>query len=156
MAAKHYSVYTQADYSGEDSHTKIYNGAVTAVSIGGFITEFGQMRDAIDAISKGTMTKEMWVGDATELSNVLPTDVYAQREIKWLVRYQDNVTKNVYTLTIPCADPTGRLLPQSDMANLAQTEMAAFVTRFQSFARSPESDQNNVTVLSIELVGRNL
>lgn len=152
----HYSVFTQLDYSGEKSLTRIYNGAITAVSIAGFLTEFGQMKDAINAITLGTMAQEMWVGDNTDLSNVLPTNVFAQRELKWLVVYEDDTSKNVYTLTLPCADPTGRLIAGTDLADLAQTEVAAFVTRFESFARSPESDVNTVTVLRIQLVGRNI
>lgn len=152
----HYSVFTQLDFSGEKSLTRIYNGAITAVSIAGFLTEFGQMKDAINAITLGTMAQEMWVGDNTDLSNVLPTNVFAQRELKWLVVYEDDTSKNVYTLTLPCADPTGRLIAGTDLADLAQTEVAAFVTRFESFARSPESDVNTVTVLRIQLVGRNI
>lgn len=154
--ADHYSLWKLKDYSKEDSGVKIYNGAITSLSIAGFITEFGQMRAAIDGITLGTVIEETWVGDKTDISNVAPTNVFAQRETKWLVRYEDDVSKNVHTLTIPTADPTGRLLPASDKADLAETAMAAFVTRFESFARSPENDQNTVTVLDIELVGRNL
>jgi len=154
--ANHYSVFTQLDYSGEKSATTIYNGAITALSIGGFLTEFGQMRTTIDNITLGTPHAEQWVGDKTVLSNDLPTNPFAQRELKWLVRYKGNTTQKIFTLEIPCADPTGRLVAGTDKADLTEASMAAFVTRFQSFARTPDSDVETVTVLDVFLVGRNI
>lgn len=154
--ADHYSIWKLKDFSREDSSVKMYNGAITPVSLPGFLTEFGQMRTAIDDITLGTVVEETWVGDKTDISNIAPTNVFAQREMKWLVTYEDDVSKNVHYLTIPTADPTGRLIAGTDKANLAEAAMAAFVTRFNSFARSPESDQNTVTLLDVELVGRNL
>lgn len=154
--ANHYSLYTLLDASGERSTTKIYNGPITVGTITGFLTEFGQMRDAINAITLGTMEKEAWVGDATVLSTALPANAFAQRELKWLVRYRDTVTNKRYTLEIATADPTGRMVAGSDLANLSETQMAAFVTQFNSYARCPDSDANAVEIVDIRLVGRNI
>ena len=154
--AEHYSIFSQLDYSNESSSTKIFNGAITAVSIAGFITEFGQMRAAIEGISLGTMAKEQWVGDNTVISNVPPTNVFAQREFKWKVNYVGDTSQKEFFLTIPCADPTGRLIPGTDLMDLTETAAAAFVTRFNSFARTPDSDTETVTITTIQLVGRNL
>jgi len=151
-----YSLFTLKDFSDENSTVKIYNGAVTAVSIAGFLTAFGGMRDAVDDITLGTMHKEQWVGDNTVISQIPPTNVFAQRELKWLVTYQGDTTNNIHTLTIPTADPTGRLVPGTDLADLTDTEMAAFVTAFEAFARTEDSDLETVTVLEIRLVGRNI
>lgn len=158
----HISTFTLLDYSNEKSSTSIYTGAITAVSIGGFLTEFGQMRTAIDDITLGTLHKEQWVGDATVLSQTPPASPYAQRELKWLVTYQGNTSQKLYQVTIPTADPNGtdgdgrpRLVPGTDLANLENEDIAAFVTRFESFARTPDSDTETVNVLSIRLVGRN-
>jgi len=102
------------------------------------------------------MAKQVLVAEIDVISAALPTNVYAQRELKWLVRYHDTVTGKKYTLTLPCADPTARLIAGTDLANLAQTEVAAFVTRFQSYAKDPDTQTNDVLVDQIQLVGRNL
>lgn len=154
--ADHYSVFTQLDFSGEKSATTIYNGAITPASLAGFLTEFGQMKATIDTITRGTMHREQWVGDNTLLSNTRPVDANAQRELKWKVNYIDTVTQIPYHVTLPCADPTGRMIAGTDLADLANADIAAFVTRFNSFARCPDNDANAVAVQSIQLVGRNI
>lgn len=156
MTTTHRSVFTIRDYSGEQSTVNVYNGAITPASLPGFLTQFGALKSAIDAITLGVIAKEVWVGDDTTLSSGFPSNPFAQRELKWLVRYTGQTNGGIYTVTIPTADPTGRLLPNSDFADLTQTDMAALVTAFEAIARTPLSDTENVQVLSIELVGRNL
>jgi len=152
----HVSVYTLLDFSGEKSTVRMYNGAITAVSIGGFLTAFGGMRTALEAITLGVVNQEQWIGDITLLSNTLPTNVFAQRELKWLVRYHGDTTQKKFQLEIPTADPTDRLIPGTDLADLTETNMEAFVTAFEAFARTPDDDEETVTVDEIVLVGRNL
>lgn len=156
------STFTLMDYSREKSSVTIYNGAITAISLPGFLTDFGAVRNAIDAITNGTMHKEMWVGDNTILSQIAPTSPAAQRELKWLVQYQGDTSNKLYQITLPTADPTGvdgsgrpRLVPGSDLANLDNTQIAAFVTAFETIARTPDDDTETVTVLEMRLVGRN-
>jgi hypothetical protein len=156
MTTQHYSVFTMLDASGEKSSATIYNGAITQVSLAGFLTAFGNLRNAIDAITLGTIHKELWVGDSTVLSQVAPTNEFAQRELKWLVRYRGNLTNKIFTLTIPTADPVGRLVAGTDRADLTNAQIQAFVNEFHGFARTPDSDQETVTVLDITLVGRNI
>lgn len=152
----HKSSWQLLDFSEERSSVEMFNGAITAVSIAGFLTAFGGMRTAIDNITLGTVSKESWKGDETVISNTLPTSEFAQRESKWLVQYKGNTTNKIFTMEIPTADPTGRLTPGTDKADLTETNMAAFVTAFEGFARTPDSDTETVTVLKVTLVGRNL
>lgn len=156
MGTTHRSVFTLRDYSGELSTVNIYNGAITPTSLPGFLTDFGALRNAIDTVTLGVIAKEMWVGDDTELSRAAPTNVFAQRELKWLIRYTGNTNGGLYTVSLPTADPTGRMLPGSDFADLSNADMAALVTAFENIARTPLSDTETVNVLSIELVGRNI
>jgi len=44
----------------------------------------------------------------------------------------------------------------TDQANLTNPQIQTFITEFQGFARTPDNDQENVTVLDIRLVGRNI
>lgn len=151
-----HSIFTLRDYSTETTSVRIYNGDITAISIAGFLTDFGDIRTALEGITLGVMAKEQWVGDLTDLSALSPVNVFAQRELKWLVRYHDTVTQEKATLEIGTADPTGVMLPNSDFADLSVNPMLAFVTEFQSFARHPESATNAVVIDSIQLVGRNI
>lgn len=150
------ATFTVLDFSGEKSPASIPAGPITALSIAGFLTEFGQMRAAIDGITLGAIHKEMWVGDDTVLTNVLPTNAFAQRELKWLVRYRGNTSQKIFTLELPTADPTGRLIAGTDRMDLTETAAAAFVTRFNSFTRSPEDPNEAVTLMEVILVGRNI
>lgn len=156
MATQHYSTMTYVDYSGEKSSVTVLNGSITALTIAAFLTQFGTLKTATDDITKGVMVGSSWVGDKDTLAATPPTDVFAQRELKWLVRYENAVSHRIFTLEIPTADPTGRLLPASDQADLADTEIAAWVTAFEAIGRSPENDVDGVNVLDITLVGRNL
>lgn len=152
----HESIFTILDYSNEKSTTKIHNGDITAVSIAGFLTQFGALRDAIADIIRGEIATEAWVGDRTVLTSTPPTDEEASREAKWLVRYVGNTSDKVYTLEIATPLKTGNMLPMSDFADLTSTDMAAFVTAFEALARTPDDDTETVTVQSIQFVGRNL
>lgn len=156
------------DHSNEGSNFEVQTGAVTAVSLPGLLTQIGTFRGAVDGITDGTIQKESLKVFDTPLGNTPPVSDVSHRERKWLVRYEDttaffddpvNAIPNeafgrVYTFSIPCADPAGKLLANSDMADLADAAIAAFVTAFEAMGRSPAGGA--VNVLSIELVGRNL
>lgn len=157
------------DYSGENSNSSINVGAVTAVSLPGLLSDIADYITAIDAITLGTVRDDTLVAYSTNRSSIPPTDSNAQRERKWLVRYADvtaffddpiNAIPNagygkIFTFTIPTADLGGaNLLTNTDKANLADTQIAAFVSAFEALARSPYG--GNVEVLDITAVGRNL
>lgn len=156
MATSHYNTVTLVDYSNEKSTVSVYNGSITALTIAAFLTQVGALRTAIEGITKGVVVGTSWVGDKDTLAATPPTDVFAQRELKWLVRYENVVSHNIYTMEIPTADPTDRLQAASDKADLTDTEIGAFVTAFEAIGRSPENDVDGVSVLDITLVGRNL
>jgi len=160
--AQHYLNITLTDYSAESSPLKVFNGAITAASIAGYLTDLGQFRTATDALTLGTIEREQWVGDNTLISNILPTDPDAQRERKGLVTYVGDTSSKLYTLTIPTIRTkavdgvTSLLMPATDLFNLAAPLVAAWVTEFETIARTPDNDTETVTVQSIRLVGRNI
>lgn len=159
----HYLSFTFGDYSKEKSSVRVFHGAVTLASIAGFLDQIEPVRTAMDGITRGTIQKEMWVGDETILSQEYPTDPLAQRELKWLVTYQGDTSLKLYQFAIPTADPAGvdgssraRLLEGSDVGNLLNTQMAALVTAVEDIGRTPDDDEETITVRSIRLVGRNI
>lgn len=161
--------YSLLDYSREKASLSLATGEVTAASLPGLLTEVGTLRTAIDGITLGTVSDERLTVFDTNLSNTPPASPLAQIEVSWLVQYEDataffddpvNAIPNegfgrLFTLTIPTADigAAGRLLPNSDEADLTEAGMAAFVTAFETTARSPYGGE--VNVVSIRFVGRN-
>lgn len=148
------------DYDREKGSTNIQTGAVTAVSLPGLLTQIGALRTAIGNIVVGTVSSESLYVFRTTLSNAAPADPQAQRERLWIVHYEDTTAffddpvnaipnegfgKN-FTVAIPTADYSGtHLATNSEDANLADADMAAFVTAFEALARSPYGGAVNVT-----------
>lgn len=155
MAAKHYGTFTILDYSEEKSPVSFSFGGVTAINIAGFLTEFGNLRTALTNIILGTVQKEKWVGDDTVLSNTPPVSQNAQIELKWLLTYEGATTKKKYRQEIPTPD-TSKLVVGTDLADMADADIAAYVTAFETIAKSPDDDAEAVNVLDMRLVGRNI
>lgn len=158
--------FSLRDYSDELGRVSIHTGNVTAVSLPGLLTEVGTLRGAIEGITLGVVASESLKVFDTQLSQLSPTDENAQRERAWLVSYADNTPffddpvnaipnagyQKRFTVTIPTADVEGRLLPNSDEADMTDTAIAAFVTAFETTARSPYGGE--VVVLGIRHVGK--
>lgn len=159
--ADHYNVLSIADFSKEKSTQKVYNGAITAVSIAGFLTDLAALETATQNLILGTLQQSTWVGDSNQIASTFPTDPDAQRERKALVRYHGNTTNDVFTLTIPAvrtktSGGVSLLLAGTDEFDLTAGLVAAWITAFEAIGRSPNNDTETVTVDSITLVGRNL
>lgn len=162
LGSVHKSRITYGDVTEETSSMELYNGAITAVSIGGFLTDFGNLQTATDAITLGTRRSQSWIGDLTTVSNLWPTDKNAHRENKLLVTYRDDVTEEEFILTVPTIDgeqlnfvPGGGDAVQFAGAGASAT-IIAWVTAFEAIARTPRSDANTVTVTGMQFVGRNI
>lgn len=163
-----FGAFTMLDHNGEKSTTSFYTGNITAVSLPDTLTEFGQLRAAVEGITLGTVAQESLKVFDTKLSNTRPTDQNAQRERKWLVVYEDNLPffdapvnaipnegyRKVFTFEIATADIANRLVTNTDEADLTNAGIAAFKTAFEQIARSPYG--GTTTVLKLVAVGRNL
>lgn len=150
------SIFTFLDFSNEKSTFSVFNDAITAVSLPGFLTQFGALRTALEGVTLGVVQQEQWVGDRTVISNTPPTDPFAQRELKWLVGYTNPASGKLFTVEVPTADPTGRLVAGTDLADLNEAAMAAFVTAFENLVSPPDDQAGAVNVEYVRLVGRNI
>lgn len=155
MPGQHYAGVTVLDYSEESSVTNFSIGAITAVSLPGFLTQFGSWKTALANVILGTVQRDRWVGDATDISNTPPASANAQIELKWLVTYEGATTKKKFRQELPTADPS-KCIPGTDKADLTDTDVAAYVTAFEAVAKSPDDDTEGVNVLDMSLVGRNV
>ena len=156
MASRHYGEIEILDYSESKSSFSFNFGAITALSLPGFLTQFGSLRSALQNIIVGTVSRERWVGDESVLSNIPPSNSNATRELKWLVDYETNGGDfHPWYVTIPCPD-TSLLDANSDWADYSDPAIAAFITAFETLVRSPLDPVNTVTITHMQIVGRNL
>lgn len=153
--AQNTTVFTYLDNSNEKSAVRIYNGPINAGTYAGYVTAYGALETALSAITLGTLAQRSVNTSTTIVSQTAPSDENAQRERKWLVTYQGDTSLKKFQMEIPTADLSGtHLLPNTDLADLTDADIAAFVTAFETIARSPDSESETVTVLSMRHVGR--
>jgi len=149
------------DATQENSTFEVFMAGITALTLPTFLTQFGNLQTATDGITLGIRRQQFWTGDLTTVSNAYPTDPAAQRESKLLVQYQDDTTEKLYTLTVPTVDfSTLRFVPLAGDAVLfsgadASDEIKAWVTAFETLARSPDDSTHTVSVIGMRYVGRN-
>jgi len=142
------------DYNNEASHTGVWITTLTAANIVAQTTLVNNLLTAMSAVTLGEQQTQVITLSKTIVSGDLPTDVHAQRENKWLIRYHDSVTNEKFSITIPCADLT-LLADHSDMADMTTTEFVNLKTAWELVVRGP--NDNNLTILdSAQFVGRNL
>lgn len=155
MASQHYYGFSVLDYSNEKSGSKVNFGAVTALNIAGVLAQIGDLRTAIGNIILGVVGSDRWIGDSTTLTSTPPADAGAQVELKFQFTYEGATSHKKFRIEIPTADPT-KTLPGTDMVDMADTDIAAFVTAFETLAKSPDNDTEAVNVIEGRLVGRNV
>lgn len=147
-------VCTYKDYGipGELS-TVVFTGVdLTNLNIVAESAAADALRLAAEAITLGGIQKRALVAWEND-TRVEPSDPFAQREMKWLVKYTDDVTSQKYQLEMPCADLQYLDPNNSDKALMTAGPVAAFVSAFEAFQKSP-GDGNPVTVNEILFVGR--
>jgi len=157
--ANHYTLTTLLDKGGEKSAFKLFNGAITAASIAGFLTDYGALKTAVDAITVGTLHRDMWVGDSTLISSADPGTNLAQRENKLLVVYEGNTSHKLFTTTIPTIDLTKLTFVAGAKDNVSLTtpvEVTNLITAIEALGRTPDSDTETITVRRLQYVGRNI
>jgi hypothetical protein len=154
MPARHYVEFELLDYSESKSSFSLSIGAITAVSLPGFLTQLGALRAALSGIVVGEIRRERWVGDETILSNIPPSNSNAQRELSWLVEYAgaSNDT-GIYECSVACPD-LSLLGTDGHEADYSDPAIAAFITAFEAIARMPYDDTESVIVDGILLKGR--
>lgn len=161
MAVGSSATLTILDFTSEKSQHRVPSYQIDAANLATWLTGWGDYKTALAAINIGTQQKEIVRIYDTILSNTPPTNAFAQRELKLLVRYSGGVGQN-YELTVPCPDLSALVfasgaLGNSDFIDLqGNAATIAYVSAFEAIARSPEDDSVNVTIDSIQVIGRNV
>jgi len=143
------------DYSQENSSFGFSSSALTAMNIAGQTSALATLEAATENITIGHVSKQQ-VAQILVNDPGVPTNPYAQRELKWLVSYQGVTSGKNYSLEIPAPDITDNIIPGTDVADLTSTDWDAWVSAFVSVAKAPDDLTDSVIVLGARLVGRNI
>jgi hypothetical protein len=150
-----HNTMTVTDFSEENSSFGFESAALTAGNIVAQTAAAGTLEAATEALTIGNIAKN-------QVSQILlddpgvPTNPYAQRELKWLVRYENSTTGKKFSLEIPAPNLTDNIVAGTDVADLASTDWAAWKTAFEAYAKPEDNLSNAVTVLGATVVGRNI
>lgn len=145
---------TRIDYDGETSNFGFRVEPLTAANFDAQHALKVAFAAAVTAIVLGNKVSDS-EANVDVIGTTLPASQFAQREMKWLVRWHDSVNDKAYSTQLPTAD-----LAVLDPNNRGYAEIGdagvvdAFVTAFEAYALS--QDGNPVVVDSIQFVGRNL
>lgn len=144
---------TYMDYSFEKSAAGFTGVDFSAANFDAQNALIDSLVSATQAIVLGTKTKDTRTAIVTDFTETRPASQYAQRELKWRVKYTDTVDPaGDGSLEIPCPDLT-LLDTNGTHMNISAGAGAAWVTAFEAFQRSRLG--NTVAVVEVELVGRN-
>jgi len=143
------------DYSNEKSTFSVNGVTVNAGNFAAQATLAAALAGAVEDLSIGELTKQITVVPVVD-TPAIPTNPYAQREMKWLVRYSGDVSGKLFSIEIAAPDITDNVVPNTDVADITSTDWVAFVTAFEAYAKSPDDNTESVTVVDARLVGRNI
>lgn len=143
------------DFSDEKSGVTVNSANIDAANFAAQQTLAATLSVATGVLSLGDLTRRTMTDILLDSPSV-PTDPYAQRELKWLVRYMGDTSGKIFSLEIPCAALTGNLVAGTDLADITSTPWVNWIAAFEAFGRSPDNDTETVTFLSARVVGRNI
>lgn len=146
---------TYRDYSREASSVSVRGIEITAANFDAQWAMIHNLQLAITSLTLGVVQAEGFVLKE-RLSNQAPSNGAANRETKWLVTYEDDVTYAQGTYELPCADVETETLrlANTDIADLTDALWIQFISDFEDYARSPLG--NAVSVVKAIMVGRNV
>ena len=118
------------------------------------VAEIAGLGGAILAMTACVQAREVHNQAIDVKDPTVPTDVMAQRESALRIFYADDVTGEIYHISIPGPDwDLVNLLPNTDIADPADEPLATMISQIESDALSPVG--NAVSFLRAVQVGRN-
>lgn len=143
------------DYSDEKSTFAVLSVTGNAGNLTAQEGLAAALHDAVEDLTIGALTKQSYSILLVD-TPAIPTNPYAQREMKWLVKYVGNTSGKAFSIEIAAPDITDNVVINSDVADLGSTDWLAFKSAFEGYVKSPDNGTEAVTVVSARLVGRNI
>lgn len=132
------TLFTIQDYGGEKTTTTIYTPTLSAANfdaVAGPGGDIEDLRTAIQGLILGNINKETIFAKETEVELGAASSPVAQRELKWLITYSDNVTGQEYQFELGTPDITNSALFTNSPAKeaiLTAPAWVAFKTAFEA------------------------
>lgn len=150
----------KASWSFRDRSQEISTVELTVadISAGGadfdtVMADVAALGAALEGISNCIMAREVLTQTVTTKNPASTSNEYANRESALRVFYGDTITGEVYHMSIPGPDWSNvDLEPNTDLADLTDTEVAALITALEANALSPVG--NAIEVIRAVQVGR--
>jgi len=146
------------DYSGQVKSIRLYAGEITAVSLPGFLTAFGTLKTALDAVTLGVRSAESW-GEETTVSNARAATKDAQVETELLVRVMGATSEAPWSFRIPTVDYTAFNYadpPAGDQVILsgagASAATTALIDALEALVKMPDDETEAITVVGMNVV----
>jgi len=152
MAGK--ATLTFADYDGEKSSVSFSTATVGAGNIVAVGAAIDQFLTDIGNVTLGVNVKDVRVYSDTGSGSGQAASPNAQREMKWLCSYTDDITGAAQRMEIPCPLLSANTLGAGGLWNSADALWVAFKSAFENVVVS--SAGNAVTLAEVRLVGRNI
>lgn len=147
------------DYDSEGSKTSINIAEVTELTLAAQSIAVGNLRTAMDGLTLAPVSKAT-LSDELYNTEVIPTNPFAQREIKWVVIVQDASGNKFKANEIPTADLDileggSKYIIKGGVVTVvgAATEVNAFITAYEALALSQSGEA--LTIVDMYQVGRN-
>lgn len=150
----------KASWSYRDTSDEISNVELNVADVSAGGADFDAVMASVAALGGGILAvtdciqaREVYNQVVDVKNPATPTDVMAARESALRIFYGDDVTGEVYHISIPGPDwDTVIVIPNTDLADMSDEPLASLITLIESDALSPVG--NAVTVLRAVKVGR--
>lgn len=153
------ATFSILDHSNEVSSMGAYLPDITAanyeaVTGDGAGQSVGEIRLAMNPLILGNHLRRTVTSDVYADVATLPANGAAQRERKARFTYRDTVNARLGSFEVPTFDSETFATPGTDVLDLTDATLAAFVTAMETHAVS--RDGNAIQIVSAQIVGRNI
>lgn len=157
MAQPHVT-YTILDNSNETSSVRFYlpelSGANFDANVDDTTGAVGLIRLAMNSLIEGNHLRRTVTAAVYEDGATIPASGWAQREIKAQFTFRDTVTAETGTFEIPTFDAGTYAESGTDVLDLEEVGIAAFVAAVEANAVSRQG--NAIEIVTGRIVGRNI
>lgn len=156
MASTH--TITYKDFTGQLARMTVHIQQLTAANYDAVSTDLAALRTALDALTIGNLQRYQTVANVVRVSDGKASELMARRENKIALTYEDDVTHELYTVELPCADISDdAAFWEGANSEYVDTSHALWTALETAWADVVESKAGNATTLrSGRFVGRNL
>jgi len=148
-----YASWLIRDASNEYSPFKVPINNLTGANYATNLGLVTALQNALLNIILGNIASRAIAAEQADINDTTVANQFAQREMKALVSYRGDTSNVLMRAEVPTPD-LAKLIAGTDLFDLTDADMAAFVTAFEAIVQRNGTEA--VTVEEIRFVGRNL